>query len=180
MVQSAFEAIDGSHWDRLLDLFAPDVLEDLKSQYLRDLERSLANPALASPAGKSTIRDAYGTVDPDELRSTSARTLARRILPHHPSRFHGSLGPHSDAKTSRTVVGEVSESPDLVHVVYRLSLTATVGGKTLTSARLEVASVQRHGSTWLLRSTTDLQSPGTALGQWLGHESLRGSFGAAV
>jgi hypothetical protein len=178
-VQAAIRAIDRSDWDGLLDLFAPGVLEELKSDFVNALRRSLAIPAMQTPEHTATLRELYLTSDPTELLAMAPRDVARWIMPQHPKMFpmHPSA---KAAKVVRRVLGEVPEGPRTVHVVYRLSMTARLGKRSLSSDRLEVATVRRHRAHWLLTRCIDFQSPGIALKTWVLHEAVQAHRAAAV
>ena len=92
-----------------------------------------------------------------EMRALSPADLLARYLDTRDPKLNPRDPDYRPPIVTREIIGEVGESPDLVHVVYRVHADVGRYGRTES---VEVVPVKRVGSDWRLLLNGDLARMG--------------------
>jgi hypothetical protein len=114
VVLAAFDALDAGDHPGLVDLVDPEARERFKSAQVAQAEWRAQLPDDARPSGarSSFLRAVFAVQTVEELRTLDSAEVLRRWLRVARVRQEGPT-------VNRRLLGEVPESPSLVHVVFR-------------------------------------------------------------
>jgi hypothetical protein len=168
VVRTAFRAYEAKRWSEFSTLVHLDALTEFRSQHLGMAEvwevhsaeinevrqRTETNPDLGNPV----LHQFSGVKTLSELRALSPQAFLARYLE--------ATSPKSDPRdpdyqppiATREIIGQVTESQDLVHIVYRVHTDVGRYGRTDS---IEVIPVKRAASGWQLMLNSDLSFTGS-------------------
>jgi hypothetical protein len=167
VVRTAFLAYEARRWDEFAAVVHPDALTEFRSQQLTMAEMweahfaelnearqrsktdsSLGNPILRLFARVKTLA---------ELRALSQQAFLARYLEARSPKANPRDPDYQPPTATREIIGEVPETQDLVHVVYRVR---TVGRYGRTES-IEVIPVKRAAIGWQLMLNPELSFTGS-------------------
>ena len=170
IVQTAFRAYQAKHWTDFASLVHADALAEFRRQNLEmaelwdahagemnearkhaDLPTDLGNPMLRLFAGVKTL---------SELRALSPQEFLARYLEARSPKADPRDPEYQPPVTTREIIGEVTETPDLVHVVYRVRTDVGKYGRTES---IDVVPVKRAASGWQLMLNSELSFTGSGM-----------------
>jgi hypothetical protein len=168
VVRTAFRAYEAKQWGEFTRLVHADALTEFRSQHLglaeawdvhsaeinevrqrTETSPDLGNPVLHQFAGVKTL---------SELRALSPQAFLARYLEATSPKADPRDPDYQPPIATREVIGQVTESRDLVHVVYRVHTDVGRYGRTES---IEVIPVKRAASEWQLMLNSDLSFTGS-------------------
>ncbi len=182
VVRAAFTAYEAKRWGDFAALVHPDALAEFRESELGSAqawEQYAANPnedrdSTVPPAvseylknmraemgGNPVLRQFAGVKSLEELRALSPQEFLARYLEATSPRPDTKDPDYHPPIDTREVIGEVRESQDLVHVVYRVSSDVGRYGRTES---IEVIPVRRAANGWRIMLNTDLSFRGSIRG----------------
>jgi hypothetical protein len=182
VVRAAFTAYEAKRWGDFAGLVHHDALMGFRAgelssaeaweQYAaktHELPDSTMAPAVAEyfnkmraeMGGNPVLRQFADVKSLDELRALSPQEFLARYLDARSPKPDAEDPEYQPPIETRAVIGEVTESKDLVHVVYRLSTDVGRYGRTES---IEVIPVRRAANGWRIMLNTDLSLGGSMRG----------------
>lgn len=167
VVRTAFQAYGAGHWREFTALVHPDALTGFRTQYLEMGEvweahaaeinevrqRAETNPDLRNPV----LSEFTGVKTLAELRELSPQEFLARYLEARSPKANPRDPDYQPPVSTREIIGQVAESPDLAHVVYRVHTDVGRYGRTES---VEVVSVKRAPTGWRLMLNNELSFTG--------------------
>ena len=163
VVQSAFRAYEAKQWSEFAALVDADALSEFRSQQLgmaelweahsAELKESRQRTQTNPERGNPLLRQFAGVKTLSELRALSPQTLLARYLEARSPRANPQDPDYQPPIATREIIGEVTESQDLVHVVYRVHTDVGRYGRTES---VEVIPVKRSANGWQLMLNREL------------------------
>jgi hypothetical protein len=175
-VRAAFSAFESKRWGDFAALVHPEALSEFRKQHLVIGEQWEQRPRmteLQSSSMPSAVAEYFVQMH-DELSTRFGNPVLREfarvkslqelkaLLPQEfLARYLEATGPKADPDdpdyqppvAEREVIGDVTESTSLVHVVYRVRTDVGRYGRT---ERVEVVSVRRDTAGWRIMLNNDL------------------------
>jgi hypothetical protein len=149
-------ATQAADWAKATSFMHPDSLTQFKSVF----EPIFANERMAKEMGK--FFDIKSRAEYDQ--ASSAQMFEKFMA------GIGGLMPGINkmiAKASFDIIGQIAETPDMVHLVYRSRASlddlpfikdAPGGAKSVSFTKLEVMTLKRHENTWLIALSDELEA----------------------
>jgi len=163
VVRAAFGAYEARQWSEFAALVHPDALTRFRSEQLEtaDVWEAHADEINAvrqrSPAtlgrGNPILGQFAGVKTLNELRALSPQMLLARFLEARSPKANPADPDYQPPISTREIIGEVAETPDLVHVVYRVHTDVGRYGRTES---VEVVPVKRSADGWRLMLNGEL------------------------
>ena len=181
VVRAAFSAYESKHWSDFAALVDPGALAEFRKQQLTMAEgweqfprmaavRDSTMPAavaeyfdkmhddMAARFGNPLLREFARVKSLDELKALSLQEFLARYLEAN-SPKPDSTDPHYQPPvTKREIIGEVKETSDLIHVVYRVRTDVGRYGRT---EEIGVIPVRRDTTGWRIMLNDDLSFTGS-------------------
>jgi hypothetical protein len=168
VVRTAFLAYEARRWNEFAALVHPDALTEFRSQQLTMAEmweahstelnearqRSKTDPGLGNPI----LRLFAGVKTLAELRALSQQAFLARYLEARSPKANPRDPDYQPPTATRDIIGDVPETQDLVHVVYRVRTDVARYGRTES---IEVIPVKRAASGWELMLNPELSYSGS-------------------
>ena len=184
-----FDAYAAGRWGEFASLVHADALEEFRQKHVRmadgweqipaalnahdssgadELERAFAEHFSVGSLGNPALQFFARVASVDELRSLAPAELLARYLEAQAPRARSDDLAYRPPVVARTVIGEVAERVDLVHVVYRVNTNVGRYGRT---EEVAVVSVRRTDDGWRLMLNRELTFTGSM------HSANEGSLG---
>jgi hypothetical protein len=167
VVGAAFRAYEAKQWGEFATLVNSDALTYFRSEQLETADVWEAHSAEINEArqrsptnpdpGNPILRQFAGVKTLSELRALSPQMLLARYLEARSPKANPRDPDYQPPITTREIIGEVTESPDLVHVVYRRRTDVGRYGRTES---VEVIPVKRSADGWQLMLNNELSFSG--------------------
>lgn len=166
VVARALAAYDAARWGEFSSLVHADALDEFRRRHMRmtdawelipvvattqddadvdDLERAFNEQFSAASFGNPVLRFFARVDSVEQLRALAPGELLARYLEAQAPRARSDDPVYQPPVTTRTVIGEVVERADLVHVVYRVR---TDVGRHGRSEEVSVVQVRRTEGGW--------------------------------
>ena len=168
VVRTDFLAYEARLWDGFAALVHPDALTEFRSQQLTIAEMWEAHSAELNEAqqrsktdsglGNPVLRMFAGVKTLAELRALSQQAFLARYLEARSPKANPRDPDYQPPTATREIIGEVPETQDLVHVVYRVRTDVGRYGRTES---IEVIPVKRAASGWQLMLNPELSYSGS-------------------
>jgi len=167
IVRTAFLAYGARRWNEFAALVHPDALTEFRSQQLTIAEmleahstelnearqRSKPDPGLGNPI----VRLFAGVKTLAALRALSQQAFLARYLEVRSPKANPRDPDYQPPTATREIIGEVPETQDLAHVVYRVRTDSRYG----RTESIEVIPVMRAASGWQLMLNRELSFSGS-------------------
>jgi hypothetical protein len=168
VVRTAFRAYEAKEWSEFARLIHADALTEFRSQHLgmaqaweahsaeinEVRQRTESNPDPGNPM----LQQFAGVKTLSELRTLSPQAFLARYLEATSPKANPRDPDYQPPIATREVIGEVAETKDLVHVVYRVHTDVGRYGRTES---IEVIPVKRVANGWQLMLNSDLSFTGS-------------------
>lgn len=137
-----------SDWAKAASLMHPDALKQL---------RSLFGPIVSATKTEKDMETMFGVKDQAEFDRLSDADIFAKLF-----NMITSLSPEMKnilSNSSFHIIGQVPESPEVTHVVYRMHLKIETPNvkEPVGITKLEVMSLRRFENTWRAELEADLQ-----------------------
>jgi hypothetical protein len=167
VVRAAFGAYEAKQWSEFAALVHPDALTYFRSDQLEaadvwethsaEMNEMRQRSATKADLGNPILRQFAGVKTLNELRALSPQVLLARYLEARSPKANSRDPDYQPPIATREIIGEVTESPDLVHVVYRRRTDVGRYGRTES---VEVIPVKRSADGWQLMLNKELSFSG--------------------
>jgi hypothetical protein len=150
VAKAYFAAMQAGDWAKCASLMHPEALGSMK--------RSFAAVISADKSGEAA-KTLFGLKSSAEFAQLGEAAVFERLMT-----FITQAVPDMKtalAASTTTVLGQVTEGPDLVHIVYRSQLK--LAGAEINEA--ELISFKRHGTSWRALLTSDFEEMFTNLAE---------------
>jgi hypothetical protein len=181
VVRAAFSAYESKHWSDFAALVHPDALTEFRKQHLVMAEGWEQRPRMAEmrdstmPAavaeyfdkmhdemgrrfGNPVLREFARVKTLDELKALSPQEFLARFLEATSPEPNPKDPDYQPPVDKREVIGDVTESTSLVHVVYRVRTDVGRFGRT---EQVEVLPVRRSAVGWRIMLNNELSFTGS-------------------
>jgi hypothetical protein len=156
VAKAYFAAIQAGDWEKCASLMHPDALASMK--------RIFGAIIRADKSGEAA-KTVFGLKSSAEYDRLSETAVFERLW-----NFILSASPDAKAAlaaSSNTVLGQVTEQSDLVHIVYRSQIK--IAGSEAT--QVDLISFRRQGGAWRALLTSDMEEMFTKLAEGLASAS---------
>ena len=142
VAKAYFAAMRSGDWAKCASLMHPDALASMK--------RSFAT-VVSADKSDGAAKTIFGLKSGAEFAQLNDAAVFERLMTFI-------IGAVPDIKTAlaastSTVLGQVGEGPDLIHVVYRSQLKLA----SAEVSQVELISLKKSGSTWRALLTADME-----------------------
>jgi hypothetical protein len=179
VVSRALGAYDAARWEEFASLVHADALDEFRQRHMRmtdaweqnpivaaarddadagDLERAFNEQFSVAAFGNPVLRFFARVDSVEQLRALAPGELLARYLEAQAPRTRSDDPEYRPPVATRTVIGEVGERPDLVHVVYRVRTDVGRHGRT---EEVSVVPVRRTEGGWRLMLNGELAFTGS-------------------
>jgi len=142
-------AMRAEDWARCATFMHPEALTQL---------RRIMTPIVAADQSGQVRRQLFNVQNSNEFAQLSDTVVFERLMravsTQQPAETRSAL-----ANMNTTIIGSISESSDVSHVLYRMQIP--VAGATVT--KLSVMTFKKHGATWRALLTEDVEGLGAIL-----------------
>lgn len=139
-------------WAKAATLMHPEALASLKRMFAAIIKMDKKN---------EVAKELFNLKDHSEFEQLSPEAVFTRMISGLTANIPMMKELLSDSQT--TIIGQVAEAPDLIHVVYRMEMKMQNAPVT----KLAVMSMKKSGNTWRMLLSGDMEAAFTSISKTL-------------